>query len=301
MIELTGARCKVKVIEDSISPAGVRLTTLQLSYPRFIHAEFMTHRVFSRNASSSRAIPTERLIDIAMEEMVIPMRFGKNKPGMQASEMNLSDTEMADALAIWQDAAETCAYAARRLGRLGLHKQWANRMLEWFSNISVIVTATDWDNFIELRDHEDAQPEIRDLAVTIQYAMRGSIPAIRLENEWHLPYVLEEEIETYAEGSRVIGYQDPGFVLIKASAARCARVSYLNHDGTNPNMEKDVSLHDDLVGARPIHASPVEHQAIALLDGSFRSGNFRGWFQYRKHVEVEVRFNGDPAERLMQL
>ena len=47
-----------EVLIDSVNPAGQRLTTFVLRFPRFVLSEFNTHRMFSRNASSSRAIPT---------------------------------------------------------------------------------------------------------------------------------------------------------------------------------------------------------------------------------------------------
>jgi len=68
--------------EESVNP----LITIHARYPRFIHAELMTHRCFSRNARSSRAVPVQRLINEAEANPVIPWHWGKNQPGMQAFE-----------------------------------------------------------------------------------------------------------------------------------------------------------------------------------------------------------------------
>ena len=268
------------VIEDSIAASnGVRLTTLQLTYPRFIHAEFMTHRVFSRNASSSRAIPVEKMIAQVRSDPAMPVHWGKNQPGMQAME-ELTGADLAEVKAQWATAARMAATSANVMMQLGAHKQVVNRILEPFQHIHVIVTATEWDNFFELRDHPDAQPEIRVLAAVMRAAMKGSHVTALEPGEWHLPYVTADE--------RKLIHTDK---LLKISAARCARVSYLNHDGQKPDMNRDLELYDRLVGSKPLHASPVEHQATPM-DGresaGWWSGNFRGWQQHRKLLEGAI-------------
>ena len=264
-----------KVIEDSISQHGVRLTTLQLCYPRFIHAEFMTHRVFSRNASSSRAIPVAKMIEQVRNEPAMPIHWGKNQPGMQANE-ELTGEELANAKEAWLTAAELAATQASILHKIGAHKQVANRILEPFQYMHVIVTATEWDNFFELRDHPDAQPEIHALAIVMKHAFANSRPVILLDGGWHLPYVTRAERAEHGHDIEL---------LLKLSAARCARVSYLTHDGQEPSIEKDVALYERLVGGVPLHASPIEHQATPLSEPDMWSGNFRGWLQNRKLVE----------------
>jgi len=264
-----------RVIEDSISPGGVRLTTLQLRYPRFIHAEFMTHRVFSRNASSSRAIPVAKMIEQVRTNPAMPVHWGKNQPGMQAS-AEMQGQELETMMRAWQQAAREAAATAEFMEKHGLHKQVANRILEPFQFISVIVTATEWDNFFALRAHPDAQPEIQALAIVMKTAMEQSTPKALKHGVWHLPYVQDQERE-----------QLDIETLLKASAARCARVSYLTHDGENPTIEKDIALYDRLVGSVPLHASPIEHQASPIGADQW-SGNFRGWQQYRKIVEATL-------------
>lgn len=270
------------VVADSINSYGNRLTTLQLSYPRFIHAEFMTHRMFSRNASSSRAIPVAKMIEQVRTNPAMPIHWGANQPGMQAR-AELAFPE--EAIQSWKRAARQAADIAEHMAAIGLHKQVANRVLEPFQIMNVVVSATEWANFFELRDHEDAQPEIRALAVAMKNAMDESRPVLRSEASWsradvaswHLPYVSHEERELYRLG-----------VLLKLSTARCARVSYKNHDQTEPSIKKDVELHDALVGSAPLHASPTEHAARTC--GNTYQKNFKGWKQYRASVEAGERY-----------
>lgn len=261
-----------KVIEDSISTTGQRVTTLQLEYPRLVHAELMTHRTFSRNASSSRAIPVAKMIDQVRNNPATPVHWSKNQPGMQARE-EVEEKDVARTL--WIKAANDAADHAERMMKLGLHKQVANRILEPFQFIHVVVTATEWDNFFELRDHADADPNIRALAVAMREAMRYHQPRLLDFQQWHLPYIKREERGMPIEN------------LLRMSSARCARVSYLKHDGGSPSIEDDFALYDRLVGSNPIHASPTEHQATPDPMGVDRAhwGNFQGWVQHRKIVE----------------
>lgn len=273
---------EAKVIEDSISPAGHQLTTLQLVYPRFIHAEFMTHRVFSRNASSSRAIPVAKMLEQVREHPAMPIHWGKNQPGMQANEQLTGDT-LQYAKECWADAALAAANIAEYMASIGLHKQVANRILEPFQHIHVIVTATEWDNFFKLRCHPDAQPEIQELADAMSDAMCYSQPRLLSVGQWHLPYIRQDE------------RQLDNRLLLKMSAARCARVSYLKHDGLAPSVDDDLALYERLMGSQPAHASPVEHQATPMLPMSndeYLCGNFKGWVQYRKLIEDVAREEG---------
>lgn len=277
-----------KVIAASISPWGVPLYTLELCYPRFIHSEFMTHRVFSRNASSSRAIPVAKMLEQVRNSPAMPVHWGKNQPGMQARE-ELTGAERQRAESEWRVSAFLAAQSAERMQAAGAHKQITNRLLEPFQWIKVIVTATEWGNFFELRDHEDAQPEIRALAVEIRAAIDGAKPRLLMPGEWHLPYIHDSELDEFCL-----------IDLRKASGARCARVSYLTHDGQATSIEKDVALYERLVGARPIHASPIEHQAtpdhrrwfLRALRGEYvhpqLHGNLKGWIQHRKLVEQQI-------------
>lgn len=278
-----------KIIADSIAPGGSRLTTLQLRYPRWIHAEFMTHRVFSRNASSSRAIPVKRLIADILADPAIPLYWGKAQAGMQAREENESlvfyDQHTYTREEAWLAGMESAVALARAFDEAGYHKQLVNRLLEPWSHINVVVTATEWTNFFELRDHPDAEPHIRMLAQVMRSAMDASLPRSLSPGEWHLPYISED----FAGLGQNTSMTE---VAIKCSVARCARVSYLTTEGSQPIVQKDLELYEQLVGAKPLHASPAEHQACVrpqIVLWSERApptdlhGNFAPqWIQYRK-------------------
>lgn len=276
---------EAKVVEDSVSMEGKRITTLQVKFPRFILPEFNTHRVFSRNFSSSRAIPVKKMIDMVRNESAMPIHWGKNQAGMQAAEQFVGD-ERQMAINSWLLAAQQAADAAEAMMALGLHKQVANRVLEPFMWVNGIVTATEYDNWFDLRAHKDAQPEIHELALQMRFALNESRPKLLDIDEWHLPYVtLEERNDGY--------FKDKPELLRKVSAARCCRVSYLKHDGTAASIADDLALCDRLAGARPIHASPFEHQATpdTLKHGLVYAaphlhGNFVGWIQHRKLIEA---------------
>lgn len=280
---------KAEIIADSLSPAGVRLTTFVLTYPRFIHSEFMTHRMISKNASSSRAIPVAKFIESITKEPAMPLAFTKNCKGMQAKE-EIEDQE--DAEKIWLEARDAMMGFVQRLSDLGVHKQHANRLLEPFQHMTVVATATDWANFFGLRTHRDAQPEFQELAKTMWDVYSKNEPDQLIENEWHLPFV------TQKEKNKVIAREFTHDDLIKMSVARCARTSYNTHDGTDNSLEKDLELYNRLVGNAPIHASPTEHQAMAVIDSTLRSGNLRGFIQYRKTLANEniLEFMGPKSE-----
>jgi thymidylate synthase ThyX len=274
-----------RIIADSTGPSAPRLTTFELRYPRFIHAEVMTHRVFSRNASSSRAIPVKKLIEDVLTDPAMPIHWGKNQKGMQA-EHELSPEEIKKAKYRWLEARDEACFVARDLDELGAHKQIVNRILEPFSHITVTVTATEWANFFALRCHPDAQPEIRALADCMWDAMQASVPAHLGYGQWHLPYVRQEE----KQDTRLATHD-----LIKMSVARCARTSYLTHDKQEPKIEQDLDLYYRLVGSEPLHASPAEHQACPdFWDATAKvwrapeqHGNLVGWIQYRKTLVNE--------------
>lgn len=290
---------EAKIIADSISELGKRITTMQLRYPRFIHAEFMTHRVFSRNASSSRAIPVKRMIEDLRRDPAMPVFWGSHKAGMQAGD-ELSGEDLEYVKGGWLLAMDHAITVAEGMVELGLHKQIANRILEPWAHINVVVTATEWDNFYMLRRHKDAQPEIHALADAMWEAQQASTPQLLLPGEWHLPYV--NPTDEYGNPVKLTG----GTALENAkkiSTARCARVSYLTFEGKPSEMEDDLALYEKLVGSQPIHASPAEHQATPDDIGAgytgedwqypHEHGNFVGWRQLRRQIEADIPCNPD--------
>lgn len=278
-----------KVIAHSRAVGAPDLITLECRYPRMIHSEFMTHRVFSRNASSSRAIPIEKMIQSVIDDPAMPVAWGSNKPGMQAGEEctnkieawigdgwhdNLSPQEA------WLAARDEAVHFAKAFANAGYHKQIVNRLLEPFGHITVVVTATEWSNFFDLRCHPDADPTMRALAEAMRDAMAGSF-ANQIGSQWHLPYIRDED---WADIPEVMSSHETFQHLAMISAARCARVSYLNHDGTAPDIDKDLALARRLLDSK--HMSPFEHQAIADPENWNRHqhANFRGWRQHRHMV-----------------
>lgn len=284
------------MICDSISPEGIRLCTLQLRYPYIIHGELMTHRVFSRNASSTRAIPVRRMIQSVKDDPFIPLVWTKNEPGMQGrSFMSLDEVE--NASRIWMEAMENAVSSAYDMAAIGAHKQIANRLLLPFMHIDVVVTSTHWANWDALRIHEDAEPHIQILAKEIFAAREGSKPIPIRHGEWHLPYITYEDWNN----PETHGHKDPEF-LLKMSTARCAWVSYVDPLGKKATIGQEVDLHDRLVLMDPVHASPAEHQATPDVRWTGRMGtygpdivwqhpeehgNFFGWRQYRKTLPNE--------------
>lgn len=278
-----------KIICDSVSPDGVRLTTMEVVMHRFILAEFNTHRVFSRNSASSRAIPSTVIRQRVVENPAYPVFWGKNQAGMQSRE-ELSEEKKREAQYFWDLALVSMVGSQRRLSEhetpyIGLHKQLANRLLEPFMWHTAIVTATEWDNFFHQRCHPDAQPEMKALADAMQLAYYTGTPKEVDYNEWHLPYISSEDQDSFNHG--IFGDCSKTQAFQRLSTARCARVSYLNHDG-NVDVTSDLKLFHKLVSG--MHWSPFEHVATPSCNKiETWSGNFRNWIQFRKQFANENR------------
>lgn len=280
----------VKVLADSIPEGGGRrLTTFEATYPRFIHAECLTHRVMSRNSASSRAIPIGKMIERVLTDPAMPLFWGKNQRGMQAAE-ELGEYEKREARDIWLRARDEAVDHVRELDDRGVHKQLSNRLLEPFMFITTIITATEWDNFFHLRRDAAAQPEFKWLADEMFARQEERTPHVLPAGAWHLPLI---DDQTRAEVQRLVEDEpDSGRMihvrvnelLCKIATGRCARVSYLTHDGRR-DFHEDIALHNRLSTSG--HWSPFEH--IAQADSqSQRSGNFLGgWRQYRKQFSHE--------------
>lgn len=289
---------KATIVQDSVSLTGSRITTFELDYPRFIHAELMTHRVFSRNAASSRAVPIEKMIEHVKTTPAMPVYWGKNKAGMQAVE-ELNGVELQAAQSLWERAATNAAGYSKQMSDAFLHKQLANRVTEPFQTMKTIVTATEYDNWYTLRMHSDAQPEIHKLAKCMFQAVLISKPKTIHASEWHVPYV-----DRHIRSGKVAYYNLGSEIDVETakivSASCCAQVSYRKNDDS---LEKAHSIYDRLINTKPMHASPIEHQATPMrysrntigrewesgvthLDNKnyFWSGNFKGWIQNRQLI-----------------
>lgn len=290
-----------KIIADSINDRDTRITTVELEYPRFIHSELMTHRVFSRNSASSRAIPIKTMLDTITANPATPIHWGKNQAGMQAKE-ELEQPAKVRAQSLWNEAMQSAVSLSEKMHETNVHKQIANRITEPFQHMKVVVTSTEWNNWDWLRNHPDAQPEIAALAKCIAHAREESTPSLLEHGEWHMPYVNTRRhehgyLEYLDEEGNVISIKQ----AIMISASCCAQASYRKSD---TSLEKAEMIYNRLIESEPCHASPVEHQALCFdniytranvltwmdgithmsRDGRFWSGNFRDWIQYRQLI-----------------
>lgn len=285
------------VVADSVSPAGDRITTLELTFPRFILAELNTHRAFSRNSASSRARSARKVLEEVSSDPFVPVHWPSERVGMAGGE-ELTERDRLDAVNTWKQAADEAVEWAQALADAGVHKSIVNRVLEPYMWHTAVVTATEWDNFFSQRLAllEDgtpaAEPHFYDLARAMRTALDESKPVFRdVDNDdaagWHLPYVFDTE--------RVNMFRSD---LLRLSVARCAGVSYLNQDTGRPH-ERDLALYERLATANPPHWSPFEHvaQPIALPGpgGSYvaseswhRRYNLVGWTSLRWFLENGV-------------
>ena len=293
-----------RILSDSISPEGNRMTTFEIEYPRFILAELNTHRMLSKNSASSRAIPVTAMLNHIKNNTAIPVYWGKNQPGMKAkTELDQLDQESARRL--WNAARDSAISFALDLNALELHKQITNRVTEPWMIMKTVISGTEWANFFWLRDHPDAQPEIAVLADKMHQAYDASQPQQLQPGEWHVPYVT-----AYRDShTGVLHYLDSTDKYITAEEARvissscCAQVSYRKNDDS---YEKALKIYTQLIESEPAHASPVEHQATPMRTDALKcwepgvthcdrnqkiwSGNLRGWIQFRKLIPKEARW-----------
>lgn len=257
------------------------LYTFVLRYPRMIHSEFMTHRVFSRNASSSRAIPVAKVIEQVRNDPFIPSNVYMNQSGMVGT-VEASEDTYESFKGLWLKAVDSAVTVAESMVALGVHKQHVNRILEPFQYINVIVTATEWENFLHLRLASDAQPEMQDLARAIKGEMdkvgNNIISVYHICGKYvSLPFITQEEVDEHCMNSfssSEVLIND----LMLISSARCARVSYNNHDGSCPDEHKDKKLARRLLDAG--HMSPMEHPCILAGDMRYHK-NLYGWESLR--------------------
>lgn len=285
---------------------GGKVAAMLMRYPRWIHAEGRTHRLLSiseeetrtpslmedrnlsRNAASSRAIPVAKIIQSILDDPAVPLYWGKNQRGMQADE-EFSATEAYELERQWLQDMYDAIGKAEWYDKKGVHKQIVNRILEPYSHITVVVSATNWSNFLTLRDHTAAEPHIQLLARRTREVLETMIYNDLQPGEWHLPFVTHPERMEYRHEA-----------CLKLSVARCASTSYKTVEGFDMTLETAARIHDGLLSAQPIHASPAEHQCYAdhrylggELQGKYQRpelhGNFTGFCQYRKTLPGECQ------------
>jgi thymidylate synthase ThyX len=269
--------------------------------------------MFSKNAASSRAIPIEKMIQQVIDNPAMPVFWGKNQSGMQAKEeldnvikrdieyiyninsygvrLNATDKEIAQDT--WLTARDQAIEYVKKLSKLGLHKQIANRILEPWFNIRIILSGTDFENFFALRAHPDAQPEFQALAYKMLELYNNGTPKQLKTGEWHIPLGDRIDEERLIECCVKLAKPSSEWLnehKIKVAIARCARVSYWNFEGRD-DYQKDIETCDKLFGSVPRHLSPAEHVAQAL-DSEEYIGNFCGFKQFRKiYVDENLKDN----------
>ena len=310
---------KATIIADSVSPQGVRLTTFEIEYPRFILAELNTHRMLSKNSASSRAIPSESLHKHILQHPARPVFWGKNQPGMKAKEA-LEPDFAKRAQRLWDAAIHSSILYSSEMASLGLHKQIANRPVELGMTMKTVISGTEWNNLWHLRDHEDAQPEFAALAKAMRQEYDNSTPAPLAPGEWHLPYIDAYRLTTamraeYVNSTPVLLNPDEGHLpyiesyrLTTGSALRyfsqngeklsledariisascCAQVSYRKNDD---NIDKARKIYKQLIESTPAHASPVEHQATPMPT-RYATGEYsRDWPEGISHQDRDGNY-----------
>lgn len=280
-----------KVILDSVNERGERLTTMEVTFHRFVLAEFNTHRVFSRNSASSRAIPVHKMLERAELDPAWPLVWPAEQKGMQGGE-DLHGADLAYAQELFArihnqtllNIRSYLAWAGNHPEAPRLHKSLINRLIEPFLWHTVIVSSTEWNNFFLQRCSPLAQPEIKAAADLMKHEYLKSVPRRLRQGDWHTPYIQDDEMDWPVERRQMV------------SAARCARVSYLTHDGVRDYTE-DLELFHRLISARPGHWSPLEHVATPDDGGRWAArGNFKGWAQLRHEFEPRVQNDSFDAE-----
>ena len=278
-------------------PEAPVIVTMEMQYPRFIHGELMTHRVFSRNAASSRAIPAKEIRAQVWNRPAMPVHWGQNQSGMQA-QSTLKNWRLWSASKLWRASAKTACVFHYMMEKVGLHKQVCNRVLEPWMMMNVVVTATEWDNFLHLRDHKDAQPEFQKLAQAVACALGEMQPQILKPGDWHTPYAYIAAHEGKAPSKTAIDN------ALRISVSVCAQSSFRRADHT---MQKATRIWKRLLEGERFHASPFEHQARAIkqkginhlahtdgithvdAEGNYWSANFKGWVQHRQLLGNEPK------------
>lgn len=303
----------IQIVADSISPQGHRITTMLVTMPRIILAEFNTHRMLSRNSASSRAIPFDKMVETVENNPFIPLKWMKQHKGMQGTDY-FEDYQDSDFfLYHWREAAQNAIRTAKFMSSRKLTKQVCNRLLEPFMWHTVLVTATEWENFFALRLHSDAEIHMQHVAQLMLDAMNDSEPIRLQEGQWHIPF--GGLIDTHTLAIAIGEDKDLGDAIIKIATARCAQTSYtvVGDDDKNMKYIKLIALHDRLLKSG--HMSPFEHCAKAMTQDEYHQwniqrgieisreqnihllestqlgwcGNFRGWIQYRKMINAENR------------
>ena len=268
----------VEIVLDSISVySGTRATTMLVEFPRFILPQFNTHRRFSKNSASSRALSFDKVLEKLKAKYYMPQLWLADHQGMQTSVL-VSERQHSIANAIWKSSMYSAIAHAYLLNKVGVSKQYVNRIIEPYAYVKVLVTSTEWQNFFNQRDDYHAQYEIQVLARRMRQALQQSIPTTLEKGQWHLPFIAGALLELPLEERLLV------------SAARCARTSYGRNAGYSVKKDMDLSI-NTLLGSPP-HMSPFEHQLCANYAEDESTSNVDGWMQQRFIIDQLVKRYG---------
>lgn len=261
--------CEIKA--HSINPVDDEVISYRLCYERFVHAEFLTHRAFARNASSSRAIPYKRMKEWINADPAMPLHMGTNRSGMQSGAECDSPHSARDL--IRGLLRTSVSYCDQLVDGYQLHKEIVNRYTEPWGWINVVVSTgrAGLMNFFKLRISPYAHPNIQRLAVRMARAYRTSRPTLLRAGEWHLPFT--DDLSTAPRAEQLVW-----------SVARCAWTSYQTVEGRDATWADAQRRHDDCVALK--HMTPCEHQYQARGD-HFGRGVARGFDSYRSMIPGE--------------
>lgn len=315
---------QAKIIKDSINPDQVRLTTMLVTLPKYLVGEFNTHRVFSRNSASSRAIPFEKMVQSVEENPFIPMAWQKHHKGMQGKEYITSPSEIQRCRDKWLESRDSAVKQAKHLYELGVTKQVCNRLLEPFMYSTIIVTSSDFEGFFDVRCPKYVNNELPMYSFRSKKTMMVNADSFGLvsrsllkefsELDWllvnkgqadiHLMKAAEAMYDSLQAstpdflqwGEWHIPYEEliresVGYLelstrgVVDCSISQCARTSYTTiGKGVKIDVDKDLELARKLAIEK--HWSPSEHQAMAYKFGERYGGNLgNGWAQARHYLK----------------
>jgi thymidylate synthase ThyX len=206
------------------------LVSIEYVVPLYIHTEILTHRRFSRNASSARAMSTTRYAGLGY---YMPPQFYQSQKGMEASAQPIKHQWLARM--VWSAAIQGTELAARVLERLKVAKEQRNRLIAPAKMVKGIITGTEsaWQSFFHLRNNKNADTAMQVFAREAYHAIintRWSYDTI------HAPYDIDPLV----------------------NAARAALVSYAKIESIDDYKLANRLLKDG-------HMSPFEHYAVWRL------------------------------------
>lgn len=296
-------KINAQIVAHSINQQGDELISVLVTFPRIILAEVNTHRMLSKNTSSSRAIPFNKMLETIQNDPFIPIAWQKEHKGMQGTEYWTTDIDKLELE--WLQARNKAVFQATTLHDSGVTKQLCNRLLEPFMWTTMLITGpkSGWDNFFNLRcpqydylgtffkskkdciretnaslsiedeltwlQHNKGQAEIHMMALaeSIYDAVNESTPKILIPGEWHIPF--EDKIK---QEFALIPVQFTIPDSVKISTAMAARTSYTTvGEEKRLDYKAMIGLHDRLLAQDPPHSSPLEHCAQAMTKEEYWS------------------------------